>query len=634
MNTQPKDATTVTKAANAKLLQQLPFADRRDFEEADRGFIAPLPNDGLIKADGRVVWDLTRFNFIKQDEPAPDTVNPSLWRQSQLVIKGGLYKVVDRLYQVRTADLSNLTIVEGDTGIIIFDPLISAETARAALDLYYEHRPKKPVVAVVHSHSHADHYGGVRGVVSEEDVKAGKVMILAPVGFLRAAVAENVLAGNVMSRRASYMYGNLLPADPKGQVGAGLGMTTSNGTITLIPPTHEITETGQKMNIDGLDFEFLLAPDTEAPAEMHWYIEQLKALTAAENCCHTLHNTYSMRGTSCRDPQAWAKYLNQTIDMWGDKAEVMYGMHHWPVWGRERILEMLEKGRDGYRYINDQTLRLANHGYTPVEIAEQVEFPPELANHWAMRPYYGTLNHNVKATYTKYLGWFDGNPATLYTLPPEEAAKKYVAMMGGADKVVEGATAAFADGEYRWVAEVVKHVVFADPEHEAARELLADAFEQLGYQSEAGPWRNFYLTGAKELREGVKQLPAPNTASPDSVRAMSLDLFFDYLGVRLNGPKAAGKKISINLNFTDTGEKDVIILKNAALNHSPNRQDPSADATLTLTRTALNNIILQESTLNEEIKNGEVQVVGSLDKVQELVSLLDSFEFWFNIVTP
>jgi alkyl sulfatase BDS1-like metallo-beta-lactamase superfamily hydrolase len=635
MNTQPKDATAVTKAANAKLLQQLPFADRRDFEEADRGFIAPLPNDGVIKADdGRVVWDLTRFNFIKHDEPAPDTVNPSLWRQSQLVIKGGLYKVVDRLYQVRTADLSNLTIVEGDTGIIIFDPLISAETARAALDLYYEQRPKKPVVAVVHSHSHVDHYGGVRGVVSEDDVKAGKVMIVAPVGFLKAAVAENVLAGTVMSRRASYMYGNLLPADPKGQVGAGLGMTTSNGTITLIPPTHEITETGQKMNIDGLDFEFLLAPDTEAPAEMHWYIEQLKALTAAENCCHTLHNTYSMRGTSCRDPQAWAKYLNQTIDMWGDKAEVMYGMHHWPVWGRERILEMLEKGRDGYRYINDQTLRLANHGYTPVEIAEQVEFPPELANHWAMRPYYGTLNHNVKATYTKYLGWFDGNPATLYTLPPEEAAKKYVAMMGGADKVVEGATAAFADGEYRWVAEVVKHVVFADPEHEAARELLADAFEQLGYQSEAGPWRNFYLTGAKELREGVKQLPAPNTASPDSVRAMSLDLFFDYLGVRLNGPKAAGKKMTINFNFTDTGETAVLFLNNAALNHSPDRQDANADATLTLTRTALNKIILQESTFGEEIKNGEVQVVGSLDKVQELVSLLDSFEFWFNIVTP
>jgi alkyl sulfatase BDS1-like metallo-beta-lactamase superfamily hydrolase len=635
MTAQPKDATPFTKAANQALLDQLPFGDRRDFEEATRGFIAPLPGNGMIKADnGRVVWDVTRFNFIKEGSPAPDTVNPSLWRQSQLVLKGGLFKVVDRLYQVRNADLSNLTIVEGDTGLILFDPLISAETAKAALELYYQYRPNKPVVAVVHSHSHADHYGGVRGVVSEADVKAGKVKIIAPVGFLKAAVAENVLAGNVMSRRASYMYGNLLPPDPKGQVGAGLGMTTSNGTITLIPPTHEITQTGQKMKIDGLDFEFLLAPDTEAPAEMHWYIEQLKALTAAENCCHTLHNTYSMRGTSCRDPQAWAKYLNQTIDMWGYKTEVMYGMHHWPVWGRERVLEMLEKGRDGYRYINDQTLRLANHGYTPVEIAEQIEFPPELANHWAMRGYYGSINHNVKATYTKYLGWFDGNPATLYTLPPEEAAKKYVAMMGGADKVVEGAAKAYSDGEYRWVAEVVKHVVFADPNNQAARELLADAFEQLGYQSESGPWRNFYLTGAKELRDGVLQLPAPNTASPDTVRAMSLDLFFDYLGMRLNGPKAAGKKIKINFNFTDTGETNVLFLVNAALSHSPDRQDPNADATLTLTRTALNKIILQESTLAQEIQNGSVKVAGDLKMVQELVSLLDTFEFWFNIVTP
>lgn len=635
MSTQPKEATESTKTVNQSLLDRLPFADTRDFEEAVRGFMAPLPGNGMIKADdGRVVWDMTRFDFIAEGSPAPDTVNPSLWRQAQLILKGGLFKVTERLYQVRNADLSNLTIVEGDTGLIIFDPLISAETAKAALDLYYEHRPKKPVVAVVFSHSHVDHYGGVRGVVSEEEVQAGRAIIVAPVGFLEAAVAENVLAGNVMSRRASYMYGNLLPPGPKGMVGTGLGMSTSSGTITLIPPTHEITKTGQKMTIDGLDFEFLLAPDTEAPAEMHWYIEQLRALTAAENCCHTLHNTYSMRGTSCRDPQAWAKYLNQTIDMWGHKIEVMYGMHHWPSWGRERCLEMLEKGRDGYRYINDQTLRLANHGYTPVEIAEQVEFPPELANHWAMRGYYGSVNHNVKATYTKYLGWFDGNPATLHTLPPEEAAKKYVAMMGGADKVVEGAKAAFADGEYRWVAEVVKHVVFADPQHGAARELLADAFEQMGYQAEAGPWRNFYLTGAKELRDGVMQLPTPSTASPDTIRAMSLGLFFDYLAMRLNGPKAAGKQITINFNFTDTRETAVLFLRNAALNHSLDRLDDNADATLTLTRAALNNIILQTATLADEINHGAVQVAGSAERVHELVSLLDTFEFWFNIVTP
>ena len=635
MGTEPKAATDATRTANAQLLESLPFSDRQDFEDADRGFIAPLPDGGVIKAnDGRVVWDVSGFGFINDQAECPDTVNPSLWRQSQLVVRGGLYKVVDRLYQVRNADLSNLTIVEGDTGLIVFDPLISVETAQAALELYFEHRPRKPVMAVVHSHSHVDHYGGVRGVVDEADVKAGKVMIVAPIGFLEAAVAENVLAGNVMSRRASYMYGNLLPAGAQGQVGTGLGVGTSAGTVTLIPPTHHITETGQKMTIDGLEFEFLLAPDTEAPAEMHWYITELRAVSAAENCCHTLHNTYSMRGTSCRDPQAWSKYLNQTIDMWADKSDVMYGMHHWPVWGSDRVRWMMGMARDGYRYINDQTLRLANHGHGPVEIAEMVEFPPELASHWAMRGYYGSVNHNVKATYTKYLGWFDGNPATLHTLPPEQAAKRYVELMGGAERVVEAGQKAYADGEYRWVAEVVKHVVFADPNNTAGRELLADAFEQMGYQAESGPWRNFYLSGARELRHGVKQFATPSTASPDTIRVMSLDLFFDYLGVRLNGPKAAGKKITINFEITDTAETGVLFLANGSLNHSLGRQDAHPDATLTLTREALNNIILGVAPLADQITSGTVTVDGDGGAVREFVGLLDTFEFWFNIVTP
>jgi len=635
MSDERNDATEATTTANRVILDQLPFDDRREFNEAGRGLVAPLPDGGVIKDDdGKVVWDLSRFSFIADDAAAPDTVNPSLWRQSQLVVKGGLYKVVDRLYQVRSADLSNLTILEGDTGLILFDPLVSEETARAALELYFAHRPRKPVVAVVHSHSHVDHYGGVRGVVSEDDVKAGKVKIIAPVGFLDAAIRENVFLGNAMSRRASYMYGNLLPADPKGQVGAGLGMSTSNGTISLIPPTDEITETGQKMNIDGLDFEFQLAPDTEAPAEMHWYIEQLKAVSAAENCCHTLHNTYTPRGAPIRDPQAWSKYLNELIDRWGAKSEVMYGMHHWPVWGNDRVLEMLTKARDGYRYLNDQTLRLANHGLNPVEIAEQVELPPELATHWALRPYYGTMSHNVKATYTKYLGWFDGNPATLHTHPPEYAGKKYVEMMGGPDKVVEAARAAYDEGDYRWVAEVVKHVVFADPNHDGGKQLLADAFEQLGYQSENGPWRNFYLSGAKELRDGVMQLPTPQTASPDSVRAMTLDTFLDYLGIRLNGPEAAGKTITVNLRFTDTDEQLVLFVSNGALSHSPGRQDSAADATLTMARTELNEIILGETTLDDAVANGRAELTGSSAAVSELLSLFDTFEFWFNIVTP
>ncbi|MBL8147707.1 MAG: MBL fold metallo-hydrolase [Anaerolineae bacterium] len=631
----PKAATPTTLAAQRSLQRSLPFDDVRDFEEANRGFIAPLPNEGVIRAeDGRAVWDVQRFGFITDDAPAPDTVNPSLWRQAQLVTKGGLYKVVDRLYQVRNADLSNITFIEGDSGLIVVDPLISAETAKVALELYFEHRPRRSVVAVLISHSHIDHYGGIRGVVDEADVKAGKVIVVAPEGFLEAALAENVLAGNVMSRRATYMYGNLLPSNPAGNVGTGLGVSTSSGTVTLIPPTHLITETGQAMTIDGLDFEFLLAPDSEAPAEMHWYIPQLKALTAAENCSHTMHNTYTLRGAATRNAQAWSKYLNASLDRWGEDAEVLYGMHHWPSWGRERILEMLSKGRDGYRFLNDQTLRLANHGYTPVEIGEMVEFPPELASHWAMRGYYGSVNHNVKGLYNKYLGWFDGHPSNLNPLPPEDAAKKYVALMGGADEVVKQASAAYAGGEYRWVAELLKHVVFAEPEYQAGRELLADAFEQLGYQAESGPWRNFYLTGAQELRQGVQAVPTPSAASPDTVRAMPVDVFFDYLAVRLNGPRAAGKRITINFALTDTGEQAVLFLSNGALNHSMGRQDVNADVSLSLTRTTLNEVILGTTSFEQEIAGGRVQIAGRGEKLAELMALLDTFEFWFNIVTP
>ena len=632
---QPKKATPATKKVNAALLKKLPFANTQDFEDASRGFIAPLPDGGVIKGkDGKPVWDMTKFAFIKEGAPAPETVNPSLWRQMQVTMKGGLFKVVDGLYQVRNADLSNLTIYEGKTGIILADPLISAETAKAALEFYYQHRPKKPVVAVIYSHSHVDHYGGVRGVVDEEDVKAGKVKIVAPEGFLEAAVAENVLAGTAMSRRASYMYGNLLPPSPTGQVGAGLGVTTSTGTVTLISPTDIISKTGQTMNIDGLDFEFMMAPDTEAPAEMHWYIKQFKAVTAAENCCHTLHNTYSLRGAKIRDPLNWSKYLNETIELWGDKAEVMYGMHHWPVWGNDNVIKMLKMARDGYRYINDQTLRLANHGQTLNEIAETFRMPPEVEQHWAMRGYYGSVYHNVKATYVKYLGWFDGNPAHLHILPPVEAGKKYVEFMGGANAVLKKAKEAYGRGEYRWVAEITNHVVFADPNNKAARELNADALEQLGYQSESGPWRNFYLTGAKELRDGVMQLPAPHTSSPDTVSSMSLEMFFDYLGVRLNGEKAGGKQIILNLDIPDTRQKYTLAVENGALSYSAGRHEAKADADVTIPRTVLNSIVLGETTLADQVKTGKVTIKGKKEAVDEFVGMLDKFDFWFNIVEP
>ena len=630
-----RDASEFTKAKNRAVLDELPFEDRQDFEDAARGFIAPLKDAGkVVNAAGRPVFDPTLLDFIQDGSQAPDTVNPSLWRQGQLVRKGGLFKVVDRLYQVRNQDISNLTIIEGDSGLIVMDPLISVETAKAAMELYYEHRPRKPVVAMLHSHSHVDHFGGVKGIIDEEDVIAGKVEIIAPVGFLEAAVAENVLAGNVMTRRALYQYGVLLPSDPKGQVGIGLGTGISSGEITLIPPTRDITYTGEKLVIDGLTFEFMLAPDTEAPAEMHWFVEELGALTAAENCCHTLHNTYTLRGAPIRDPQAWSQYLNETIDRWGARSQVMYGMHHWPVWGSDAVLDMLRKGRDAYRYINDQTLRLANHGYTPDEIGEMIELPESLSHHWALRGYYGTVNHNVKATYVKYLGAFDGNPAGLHKLPPEETAVRYVEFMGGADAVLARAREAFDRGEYRWVAEVVNHVVFADPANTAARELQADTLEQMGYQSEAGTWRDLYLTGAKELRDGVAGFPWGGTASPDSVKAMSLRLLFNYLAVRLNGPKAAGRSIVMSFIFTDTGESAVLELTNGSLNHSLERTDPDADLTLTLARSALNEVLAGAKTLPDAVASGEIVAEPDLEPLVSFLGMLDTFDIWFNIIEP
>jgi alkyl sulfatase BDS1-like metallo-beta-lactamase superfamily hydrolase len=631
---QRKDATAATKAANDRLLDELPFSDRSDFENARRGLIAPLPAAMIQGQAGNLIWNPQQYSFITEDAAAPDTVNPSLWRQSQLINISGLFEVTDGIYQVRNLDLSNMTIIEGEEGITVVDPLVSAETAKVGLDLYYANRGEKPVKAVIYTHSHVDHYGGVRGVVDEAAVNSGDVKIYAPAGFLEAAVAENVMAGNAMSRRASYMYGNLLPPDPKGQVGAGLGTTTSAGTVTLIPPTDIIAETGHKEVIDGLTYEFLMAPGSEAPAEMLWFIEEKNAIQTAEDATHTLHNTYSLRGAKIREPLPWSKYLNQALTMWGDQAEVLFAQHHWPTWGNENVVELLEKQRDLYRFINDETLRLANQGYKMREIAEQIELPESLATFWANRGYYGSLYHDVAATYVLYLGWFDGNPATLHELPPVEASKNYVEFMGGADAVLAKAKESYDKGDYRWVAQVVNHVVLADPDNQEAKDLQADALEQLGYQAESGPWRNFYLTGAKELREGVKELPTPQTASPDTVRAMSPEMFFDYLGVRLDSAKAGDATAKLNIDLGGQDGQYLLELGDGVLNHTADVQADDADATVTLTRGTLNDIILKQTTLADAISAGDVNINGDRGKLEDLVSYLDTFEFWFNIVTP
>lgn len=629
-----KDATAQTKSANDALYGQLPFTDKTDFMNAHKGFIAPLPSELIKGKQGNVVWDPQQYAFIKEGEKAPDTVNPSLWRQSQLINIGGLFQVTDGMYQIRNLDLSNMTIMEGKEGITVIDPLVSAETAKVGMDLYYKNRGKRPVVAVIYTHSHVDHYGGVRGVIDDADVKSGKVKVYAPAGFMKEAVSENIMAGNAMSRRASYMYGNLLKPDAKGQVGAGLGTTTSAGTVTLIEPTNYITHTGQKEVIDGLTYDFMMAPGSEAPSEMLWYVEEKGMIEAAEDVTHTLHNTYSLRGAKIRDPLAWSKYINDVIGRWGGKANIIIAQHHWPTWGNENVVKLMKSQRDMYRYINDQTLRMANQGLTRDEIAANFKLPSGLEKSWASRGYYGSVSHDVKATYVFYLGWFNGNPATLNELPPVDAAKKYVDYMGGADAIMQKAKTDYAQGNYRWVAQVTNNIVFADPSNKEARNLEADALEQMGYQAESGPWRNFYLTGAQELRNGVVKGATPNTASPDTVKAMSPEMFFDYLAVHINGEKAANAQAVFNVDLGADGGKYKLELENGVLNHSADAQTSNADASITLNRATLNKIILKEESLKQAEEKGDVQISGNHAKLDEFLGYLDSFDFWFNMVTP
>ncbi|WP_223217264.1 alkyl/aryl-sulfatase [Rhizobium cauense] len=632
-----KPATKATLDYNALYRNGLPFDDVQDFKDSHRGLLAALPDPAIIKnAEGTPVWDLSVYDFLgtSETDDAPDTVNPSLWRMAKLNMIHGLFEVVDGIYQARGYDLSVMSIIRTDTGYIVIDPLVSSETARAVWkELVIPKLGDKPIVAVIYTHSHVDHYGGVRGLVNQADIDAGKVKIVAPEDFTKAAVGENIIAGNAMSRRASYMYGNLLPRGPQGQVDGGLGKTTSTGEIGLALPTDWATETGQKITIDGIELQVLMAPESEAPSEFMFYIPKYKAFCAAEDACHTLHNLYTLRGAKVRDGLLWSKYLQQSIDMFGGETEVLFTSHHWPTWGNDRVIAHLKSQRDMFRFIHDQVMRMANSGMTPKEIGEVIRLPQALATTWACRSYYGTVYHDAVAQYNLRLGFFDGVPATLHQLPPTEAGKRYVDFMGGADNVLRQAKESFEQGDYRWVAEVVNHVVFADASNVAAKQLLADTYEQLGYQSESGPWRNFYLTGARELREGVTELPVPNTASPDTIRAMPIDMFFDFLGVRLNGDRAAGKTIEINMELTDTNEKYVVGVENSAIHYSKDKSAPSADVSIVTTREALNDVMLGTSTMEKQVVEGKAKLTGDPKKLSEFVGLLDNFEFWFNIVT-
>ncbi len=627
---QPKDASLKTQEANAAVLRELP-GNEQDFADAQRGLISGPSSNVITNASGGVVWNLDQYDFLKG--AAPPTVNPSLWRQARLNMNAGLFKVTDRIYQVRGLDLANITFVQGDTGWIVIDPLTCTETAAAALALVRKHLPERPVVAVIFTHSHVDHFGGVKGVISQADVDSGKIPVIAPEGFTEHAVSENVFAGNAMSRRAQYMYAPQLDRNARAQVDAGLGKTTSTGTITLINPTLSITNTGQRAVVDGVEIVFQSVPGTEAPAEVMFHFPQFRALCLAEDATHTLHNLLTLRGALVRDGLAWSKYLNETIELFGAQTDVAFASHHWPTWGQAAILDFLKKQRDLYKYIHDQTLRLLNQGYTPIEIAEMFELPQSLSQEFYNRGYYGSISHNVKAVYQRYIGWYDGNPAHLNDLTPVEASKKYVEFMGGADAVLQKARASYAAGDYRWVAQVVNHVIFADPFNLTARRLQADALEQLGYQAESAPWRNFYLVGASELRHGISNVPT-SSGSSDVLRGMPTDLLFDYLAIRLNGPRATGKKFTINWNFTDTQELYLMTLENSVLNYTKGKQLPGADLTITVARSSLNDLLLRERTVEQLLLSGEIQVQGNVLVIVELVALLDSFDPSFNIVSP
>jgi alkyl sulfatase BDS1-like metallo-beta-lactamase superfamily hydrolase len=627
----PKDATPITCAHNHAVLGSLPFGDTQDFEDAARGFVGTLPKVEIRNSEGRIVFSLEDYAFLAHEQP-PDTVNPSLWRQARLNMNNGLFQVTDRIYQIRGFDISNMTIIEGSRGIVVIDPLISTEVARAGLELYWQHRGRKPVTAVIYSHTHVDHFGGVRGVLDEADVKAGNVPVIAPDRFMEEVTKENVLAGTPMLRRAMFQFGATLPKGVRGQVDAGLGKITSRGTVTLIPPTQIIKQPIEVHHVDGIEMVFQLTPDTEAPAEMHMFYPGLRALNLAENATHNLHNIYPIRGAQVRDANAWAKYLNEARDRFATKSDVVFAQHHWPIWGNARLLDYLAKQRDTYKCLHDQTLRLMNHGLKAGEIAERLALPKALEKEWHVRGYYGTFSHNAKAVYQRYLGWYDANPANLNPLPPVERAKKCVAYMGGAQAVVARAREDFTKGEYRWVADAMSQVVFAEPDNTQARELGADALEQLGYQAESATWRNAYLLGARELR-GALSVPA-GRAGADIVRGLTLDLFFDFLGVRLNGEKAEGKTIVVNWTFPDTGQKYVLTLQNCALTCLAERHAEAADATVTLDRTILNRIMLRELALPEAMASGAVRIEGNPMKIAELFGLFDDFTTGFAVIEP
>lgn len=604
-------------------MSALPFEDTTDFENADRGFIDALTPAVVTAADGRVVYDNDAYAFLKDD--CPETAHPSLWRQAQLCARQGLYEVADGIYQIRGLDLSNMTLVEGERGVVVIDPLLSVETAAAGLALYREHRGDRPVTAMIYTHSHGDHFGGSRGVLPR-GTEAG-VPILAPAGFLEHAVSENVYAGNAMTRRAVFMYGDRLPKSSEGQISAGLGMTTSTGTISLVPPTVDVTETGQEETVDGVRIVFQLTPGTEAPAEMNFLFPDRRALCLAENATHNMHNILTLRGAVVRDSRIWSRYLDEAIDYFGDGYDVAFASHHWPTWGRENVVAFLTAQRDLYAYMHDQTLRLLNDGLTGPEIAEEMKLPPALENSWHARGYYGSLSHNVKAIYQRYLGWFDGNAAHLWEHPPVEIARRYVDALGGPAETLAKSRTYAEGGDLRFAATLLNHLVFAEPGDADAKEALAGVYERLGHGAENGTWRNFYLNSAMELRHGANAV-AMDTANPEMSMALTTTMLLDSIAVRIDGPRAWDEDLTVDLVLTDEGDRHRLTLHNGALTHRvvTGPRTPAGLA-LTLTRPQLLGVLAGKGL-------GGIGVDGDPAVLARLFSYVTKPDPGFPVVTP
>lgn len=623
--------TPATAAANQAVAGQVNLTDERDFADALRGFIARDEGLDIRNPAGRSIWRPADYAFIK--DAAPASVNPSLWRQEKLNNLHGLFKVSERVFQVRGYDLANLTIIEGDTGRILVDPLTAAETANAALNLVEQHLGKRDISAIIFTHSHIDHFGGSAAMLQRTQTQTTPPRLIAPEGFLEEAVSENVLAGSVMLRRAQYMYGSELPRSERGHVGTGLGKQPAMGSPALVPPTDIIERTGQTLTLDGIEFEFQLVPESEAPAEMTFYLPQFRIFCGAELVSRNLHNLYTLRGAKVRDGLKWSNYIQEALDRYGTRSDLIINSHHWPIWGNANAQTYLRQQRDLYKYIHDQTLRLANQGHTPDEIADTLQLPESLAQSFHTRDYYGTVRHNARAVYQFYFGWYDANPAHLNPHPKSVAAARYVDAMGGMDAVLQRAQKAFDEGDYRWAAELLNHAVFADPQHATAREQLARSYDQLGYQAESGPWRDAYLSGALELRKGVRA-PTQNADKTGILRQIPMSHFLTAIATLLNGPKADGKHIVANFHFTDIDEQHVVWLENAVLHHRQDAPQANADFTVKLTRGFWLRLLNKEINAKDLLTSDELDIEGDRLKLVDFLSLLETPDEQFAIVTP